>query len=129
MNKKYDPVIDFASFQKWRDDFNRGIQDVVDADSREQLGKNVGAVLTRSLDAIFEHAGAGRTANPWSGEASSAASASASASNRSNVSSVETGEDSTSTGSSGDVWQPIACLLYTSPSPRDATLSRMPSSA
>ena len=25
-----------------------------------------------------------------------------------------------------DVW---ACLLYTSPSPRDATLSRMPSSA
>ena len=24
---------------------------------------------------------------------------------------------------------PIACLLYTSPSPRDATLSRMPSSA
>ena len=25
--------------------------------------------------------------------------------------------------------QPNACLLYTSPSPRDATLSRMPSSA
>ena len=25
--------------------------------------------------------------------------------------------------------QPISCLLYTSPSPRDATLSRMPSSA
>ena len=25
--------------------------------------------------------------------------------------------------------QPILCLLYTSPSPRDATLSRMPSSA
>ena len=25
--------------------------------------------------------------------------------------------------------KPIACLLYTSPSPRDATLSRMPSSA
>ena len=25
--------------------------------------------------------------------------------------------------------RPIACLLYTSPSPRDATLSRMPSSA
>ena len=24
---------------------------------------------------------------------------------------------------------PVACLLYTSPSPRDATLSRMPSSA
>ena len=28
---------------------------------------------------------------------------------------------------SGDVY--TACLLYTSPSPRDATLSRMPSSA
>ena len=27
------------------------------------------------------------------------------------------------------VLQPGACLLYTSPSPRDATLSRMPSSA
>ena len=29
-------------------------------------------------------------------------------------------------------WQPVThkvCLLYTSPSPRDATLSRMPSSA
>ena len=26
-------------------------------------------------------------------------------------------------------WMPINCLLYTSPSPRDATLSRMPSSA
>ena len=25
--------------------------------------------------------------------------------------------------------EPIVCLLYTSPSPRDATLSRMPSSA
>jgi len=25
--------------------------------------------------------------------------------------------------------EPTACLLYTSPSPRDATLSRMPSSA
>ena len=25
--------------------------------------------------------------------------------------------------------QPLPCLLYTSPSPRDATLSRMPSSA
>ena len=24
---------------------------------------------------------------------------------------------------------PVGCLLYTSPSPRDATLSRMPSSA
>ena len=29
--------------------------------------------------------------------------------------------------STGD--QPVSCLLYTSPSPRDATLSRMPSSA
>ena len=28
-----------------------------------------------------------------------------------------------------DVGLKIACLLYTSPSPRDATLSRMPSSA
>ena len=27
------------------------------------------------------------------------------------------------------VYQNLACLLYTSPSPRDATLSRMPSSA
>ena len=26
-------------------------------------------------------------------------------------------------------WLYLACLLYTSPSPRDATLSRMPSSA
>ena len=31
-------------------------------------------------------------------------------------------------GNYGNV-QPISCLLYTSPSPRDATLSRMPSSA
>ena len=29
----------------------------------------------------------------------------------------------------GSVTQCYACLLYTSPSPRDATLSRMPSSA
>ena len=28
-----------------------------------------------------------------------------------------------------DLITPISCLLYTSPSPRDATLSRMPSSA
>ena len=27
------------------------------------------------------------------------------------------------------IWEPQLCLLYTSPSPRDATLSRMPSSA
>ena len=26
-------------------------------------------------------------------------------------------------------WNPTACLLYTSPSPRDSNLSRMPSSA
>ena len=26
-------------------------------------------------------------------------------------------------------WQPVPCLLYTSPSPRDGLLSRMPSSA
>ena len=29
----------------------------------------------------------------------------------------------------GIPWQIVVCLLYTSPSPRDATLSRMPSSA
>ena len=29
----------------------------------------------------------------------------------------------------GRIWVPDSCLLYTSPSPRDATLSRMPSSA
>ena len=29
----------------------------------------------------------------------------------------------------GKSFQPSFCLLYTSPSPRDATLSRMPSSA
>ena len=29
----------------------------------------------------------------------------------------------------GPKWKWLACLLYTSPSPRDATLSRMPSSA
>ena len=28
-----------------------------------------------------------------------------------------------------DAWKNLDCLLYTSPSPRDATLSRMPSSA
>ena len=28
-----------------------------------------------------------------------------------------------------DIWDMKPCLLYTSPSPRDATLSRMPSSA
>ena len=32
-------------------------------------------------------------------------------------------------GASNDVIVFLACLLYTSPSPRDATLSRMPSSA
>ena len=29
----------------------------------------------------------------------------------------------------GEVWTVIGCLLYTSPSPRDGLLSRMPSSA
>ena len=29
----------------------------------------------------------------------------------------------------GDLWQDEDCLLYTSPSPRDRTRSRMPSSA
>ena len=28
-----------------------------------------------------------------------------------------------------DTWRPYLCLLYTSPSPRDRTRSRMPSSA
>ena len=32
-------------------------------------------------------------------------------------------------GTDAVVFRPITCLLYTSPSPRDATLSRMPSSA
>ena len=32
-------------------------------------------------------------------------------------------------GTDGDVDEPNACLLYTSPSPRDGLLSRMPSSA
>ena len=32
-------------------------------------------------------------------------------------------------GVSGTIDQILDCLLYTSPSPRDATLSRMPSSA
>ena len=31
--------------------------------------------------------------------------------------------------SNEEYWQPIACLLYTSPSPRDLSTSRMPSSA
>ena len=33
------------------------------------------------------------------------------------------------TEAEGDTEKAIDCLLYTSPSPRDATLSRMPSSA
>ena len=32
-------------------------------------------------------------------------------------------------GASGNVGKLVACLLYTSPSPRDGLLSRMPSSA
>lgn len=59
MNKKYDPVIDLASFQKWKDQFNRGVQDVVDSGASEQLGKNVGEAVTRSLDAIFNQAASG----------------------------------------------------------------------
>ena len=35
----------------------------------------------------------------------------------------------TSRGNSGVIAKTMDCLLYTSPSPRDATLSRMPSSA
>ena len=38
-------------------------------------------------------------------------------------------EDPTAAGWKGADGQAIYCLLYTSPSPRDATLSRMPSSA
>ena len=34
-----------------------------------------------------------------------------------------------SKGSEAEPGQAVTCLLYTSPSPRDATLSRMPSSA
>ena len=37
--------------------------------------------------------------------------------------------DTGGTGSGGNIEVSIDCLLYTSPSPRDATLSRMPSSA
>ena len=38
--------------------------------------------------------------------------------------------DAQSTASVGhQLWEVYVCLLYTSPSPRDATLSRMPSSA
>ena len=37
-------------------------------------------------------------------------------------------DDCTGVSCSGNGWC-IDCLLYTSPSPRDATLSRMPSSA
>ena len=35
----------------------------------------------------------------------------------------------TDSGLSITEWRPITCLLYTSPSPRDGLLSRMPSSA
>ena len=34
-----------------------------------------------------------------------------------------------STKAASDVYTPISCLLYTSPSPRDLSTSRMPSSA
>ena len=43
-----------------------------------------------------------------------------------------TGSESGSTGNKArlaEIAKPLICLLYTSPSPRDATLSRMPSSA
>ena len=39
------------------------------------------------------------------------------------------GEDGTVQGFLNLIKIPYTCLLYTSPSPRDATLSRMPSSA
>ena len=35
----------------------------------------------------------------------------------------------TTSASFDSLWSVLTCLLYTSPSPRDATLSRMPSSA
>ena len=39
------------------------------------------------------------------------------------------GEQLTIKGDSTDITEADACLLYTSPSPRDRSLSRMPSSA
>ena len=44
---------------------------------------------------------------------------------------VDTAENSATTNydSSGDFYQNLSCLLYTSPSPRDTIRSRMPSSA
>ena len=42
---------------------------------------------------------------------------------------LESGVEPVSTGMSGGMILDSDCLLYTSPSPRDATLSRMPSSA
>lgn len=103
MNKKYDPVIDFASFHKWRDDFNRGIQDVVDADGREQLGKNVGAVLTRSLDAIFEHANAVKNNEAYAGNS---ATNSAASSATSSASETETLSENAAATVTDGVWQP-----------------------
>ena len=45
------------------------------------------------------------------------------------ISSAEIGEEIANLGAQAATIQSEACLLYTSPSPRDATLSRMPSSA
>ena len=42
---------------------------------------------------------------------------------------VETVTDTAAAAAAADVVLTMLCLLYTSPSPRDATLSRMPSSA
>ena len=47
----------------------------------------------------------------------------------SNEGDAETESDTGGAGIPGDVSNVQPCLLYTSPSPRDATLSRMPSSA
>ena len=45
------------------------------------------------------------------------------------VSGIRTTESDIRQSVFGDLYVSISCLLYTSPSPRDATLSRMPSSA
>ena len=45
------------------------------------------------------------------------------------ITEVEVAQLLVSNGDVVELDQPIACLLYTSPSPRDGLLSRMPSSA
>ena len=45
------------------------------------------------------------------------------------VDTVESAEQGLTSIEASDYFMVITCLLYTSPSPRDATLSRMPSSA